>query len=735
MTAKIAFMACAALAALASPAAAQSPGAAPSGNRLEEIIVTATRREERLQTVPIAVTAIDAKALERSSIVDVRQIQFLAPGLNLQAGATDRSAIQASMRGLYVSDAVPTVDPAVGIYLNGVYLARTPALNGSMVDLQRVEVLRGPQGTVFGRNTIGGAINFIPKEPTDQFEGSVSISAGNLSLVKTEGVVNLPVTENISVRLALGYANRDGFGQNLLLRTPLSDDQTRFLRFSTKAEFGQLTNLLVYEYNQLKGGPISVRVIDYTRNVTCPGSSAECFARAAGDTLANYTSLPFYDNKGNIPGHDIDAYSYTISNTLSYDLGWATAKSISAFRYMRRTAAQNDTDGTPYPILDSADGGGDRSQQFSQELQLYGAALDGRLDWIAGLYYFQERGRNGPSPSVLLGGRMSTDGSAKNFHRAAFAQVSWEFIENFRFTAGYRRAVDRRNLISRNRTGPNDACAVPVALFDRPGLCQATLPTRRFKYSPWLLSLSWTPRPDMMIYGKVTRGMRAGGYNLRVPGNSVVDFFGPEAATQYEAGVKADFLDKRLRTNLAVFQTKYDNIQLTQRVTIGGTLANRTQNVGKAKIEGGELEITALPVDGLRLTASASIADSKYTALLPGTTATLNDKLLGAPRQTYAFSANYMLASSFGDTEFDVDYSWRDRVWNSQSRAAAAPPYGLWNGRIAFTPQGNENLRFTLWGRNLAAKKYYMRTLDLGSVILGNPGEPRTYGVTVAYNF
>jgi iron complex outermembrane receptor protein len=735
MTTKIAFMACAAVAALAAPAAAQTTSGATSGNRLEEIIVTATRREERLQTVPIAVTAIDAKALERSNIVDVRQIQFLAPGLNLQAGATDRSAIQASMRGLYVGDAVPTVDPAVGIYLNGVYLARTPGLNASMVDLQRVEVLRGPQGTVFGRNTIGGAINFVPNEPTDRFEGSLSASAGNLHLGKVEGVVNVPVAENVSVRLVGGYSSRGALGHNLLLRSPLSNDKTKFFRGSLKGQFGQFTNLLVYEYNQLKGGPISVRVIDYNRNATCPGSSAECFARAAGDTLANYTSLPFYDNKGSVPGHNIDAHSYTISNTLSYDLGWATAKSISAYRYMRRTAAQNDTDGTPFAILDSADGGGDRSRQFSQELQLYGAAFDGKVDWITGVYYFQERGRNGPSPSVLLGNRMSTDGSAKNFHRAAFAQVSWEFIENWKATAGYRYAQDKRNLVSRNRTGPADACAVPVALFDRPGLCQATLPTRTFTYSPWLLSLSWTPRPDLMIYGKVTRGMRAGGYNLRVPGNSVVDFFGPEAATQYEAGVKADFLDKRLRTNLALFQTKYDNIQLTQRVTIGGTLANRTQNVGKANIEGGELEITALPIDGLRLTASASIADSKYTQLLPGATATLNDHFLGAPRQTYAFSANYLLNTAFGETEFNVDYSWRDIVWNSQARAAAVPAYGLVNGQIAFTPQGNERMRFTLWGRNLTAKKYYMRTLDLGSVILGNPGEPRTYGVTATYNF
>jgi len=735
MTIRIAFTTCAAVAALASPAAAQNAGGRTSANTLEEVIVTATRREERLQTVPIAVTAIDSRTLERGNISDVRQIQFLAPGLNLQSGSTDRSAIQASMRGLYVADAVPTIDPAVGMYMNGVYLARTPGLNASLVDLQRIEVLRGPQGTVFGRNTIGGAINFVPKEPADRFEGSLSGTGGNFGLAKTEGMLNLPVTQNISVRVVGAYSKRSGIGENLLLHTQLSNDQTEFLRFSAKARFGQLTNLLVYEYNELDGGPISSRVIDYTRNPTCPGSSAECFARAAGDTLANYINLPFYDNMGSLPGKNIVSRSQTLSNTLSYDLGWATAKSISAIRRMRRTAAQNDTDGTPFVILDSPTGGGDTARQFSQELQLYGAALDGRLDWIVGLYYFEEHGRAGPSPSYIFGARTSTDGSVKNFHRAAFAQVSYELIRNVKATAGYRVAEDKRNLVSRNLTGPNDACAVPVALFDRPGLCQATLPTRKFTYSPWLLSLAWTPRPDTMIYGKVTRGMRAGGYNLRVPGNTLVDFFGPETATQYEVGLKSDFLNKRLRTNLAIFQTNYDNIQLTQRVAILGASASRTQNVGKARIKGGEIEITAIPIDNLRLMASASLADSKYTELLPGATATLNDHLLGAPRKTYALSANYVLDTGLGGTELNLDYSWRDRVWNSQVLAATVPPYGLWNGSIVVTPKANDRLRITVWGRNLAAKKYYMRTLDLGSAILGNPGEPRTYGVTVASTF
>jgi iron complex outermembrane receptor protein len=756
MNTKTALFACAALAILPATAAAQTAGASDRGaaaSQLSEVIVTATRREESLQSVPISVTAVTGADLKESDVHDIKGLQFMAPSLHFGATTGDPTSLLASMRGMYVTDSTSTVDPAVGVYLNGVYIARSTGLNMALVDIQRVEVLRGPQGTLFGRNTMGGAINIVPAEPTHDLSGSLGAAVGNYEARRVTGVVNVPIGEHLAARVAAEHSENAAWGRNTLLNKPLNDKNLNFVRVSLKGDVGPLTGLIVYDYMKFKsGGQLSKTV--YANPCGGPNSTGPCtlptfVGRPEDAGLARYINSPFYTNQGDHWGPFI-AKVQGVSGTLTLDLGGvATAKSISAYRTtLRRSYTGYDIDGTPYAIIQTT-GSGVRQYQTSHEFQVYGKALDNKLDWIGGLFYFNEKARDGLASGAQLNlfplsrTQSVQDGQALNKSVGAFAQVSYAVMDELKVTAGIRYTKDKRQLITRNRAGfpPTEVCSVAAAVLDVPGICRATLPMKSFKYKPWTLGLDWTPVTDTLVYGKVSRGFRAGGYNLRGTSAVTLDTFGPESAISYEVGVKTSLLDRRLRVNAAVYNVEFDDIQVGRQVLsgIGAATATRTENAAKARIRGGELEVQAVVTDDLKLSVSGSHTDGKYTAALPGAVIALTDKFLGIPKYTLNIAGDYRLDTPIAATDFHLEYDWRSRIYYSQLLVGSTPAFGIVNGSIAFHPTMNDKLTVQVYGRNLLGKKYYDRVLDLTTsaigTVFGVPAAPRMYGVSVDYEF
>lgn len=716
--------------------------AAPSAI-LDEIIVTARRREERAQDVPMSLTVLSQDQLARGRIEDVSALQFAAPNLAVTSHQTNRTAASIAMRGHFETDGAPTVDPAVGLYLDDVYIARATGANLDLFDVERVEILRGPQGTLFGRNTIGGAIQIVPNRPAPDTSALVSGGAGNYALREVAGVLNMAQSGGFSAfRLAASHGERDGFARSASLGRQIADENTDFVRAQLRIAPEDRWDLNVsFDYTRSRAGSQWV-----TLAATLPLAAAIPASQGnPQDSLTNYVD-PFAQL---LPVNRAGSTKSTVrgvSGTLTARLGHATFKSITALRSLDIDAEDSDQDGTPYDISAIIERR-DRQEQFSEELQLYGHALGERMDWIGGLYYFEEDAiftQRFPLlvPPAFDPLEAAPSGAVSNDSIAAYAQASYAITPRMRLTAGIRYNEDRRQLTSRNTRRRFGAliCQLDPALLDEPDACQATLPQRRFSYTPYLFGLDFRPTSAALLYAKVSRGHRAGGYNLRGATTLDLDVFGPEQVTAYEVGAKADLLDHRLRMSLALYRSRFDDIQILQREVLPGDAQPFTvrfvRNGGEARIQGAELEATAV-MGSLTIAGSLGLIDARYTRVSPkAADITLDSNFVMTPRATGSLAADLPIAVSWGAVELHGDYSWRDDVAFSYdpSSMARQRAYGLLNAGIS-TRLADTDLEIRLWGRNLTNTRYFVRVFQGDLLVVAIPGEPRTYGVSLTYRF
>jgi iron complex outermembrane recepter protein len=711
----------------------------PAGEPLEEIIVTARRREEPLLEVPVAVSVFSQPELERRRISELANLQYAAPSLVITTDQTNRATALIAMRGQFEPMSVPTLDPTVGVYLDGVYIARITGANLRLIDMERVEVLRGPQGTLFGRNTIGGAINLVTRAPSSELEGYVAAGAGNYNRRELTGVVNLPMAEGRhALRLVAAHWRHDGFGRSELLDRELNDDHTNFARAQLLLAPATGWELkLAVDYTRFENGGQLWTLLD-----TGPG--ADRVTAASGrpeDDIRNYVdplSLRALANRAGSVDTRVEGASVTLTR---FGPRW-TFQSATAGRRLDSDAEQVDQDGTPYD-LGAVIQRRDEQDQFSQEFQFSGHSPGERLDWMLGVHYFVERALHEQeflffNPLLEDWIVNLPDGSVRNDSIAAYAQLGYALSPRLRITAGLRALEDGRQLTSRNalRVEGVEICRLAESLRDAPDICRATLPTTRFRYTPYHLGLDFAPRPRALVYGKLSRGHRSGGYNFRAATETDLTPFGPERVTAWEAGARAEFLDGRLRVDLALFRSQFDDIQLIQtRFTEADAQINFfVQNGGEARIDGGELEVMARLGD-LRLSGALGVVDARYTRLRPGVVQVTRDsKFLHTPKATAAAMADWAIHTGFGEVNLNVEYSWRDDVpfWYEPSSPARQPAYGLWNAGIQRRPAVS-GICFGLWGRNLADKRYITRALNTGVFINAAPGDPRTWGANFRF--
>jgi iron complex outermembrane receptor protein len=386
----------------------------------------------------------------------------------------------------------------------------------------------------------------------------------------------------------------------------------------------------------------------------------------------------------------------------------------------------------------------EEQEQFSEELQVFGSALDERLEWIGGLYYFEESGTFKQHfqvflPATLTFNEMRTWGEASNHSLAGYAQLTMALTHRFSITAGARYNEDRRQLTSHNafRVATGEACRLSPSLLDQPGVCTATRPERAFDYVPFTVGVEFSPDEAALFYAKVSRGHRAGGYNIRGTNDVNMDTFEPEHVDSYEIGTKADLLGGQLRINAALFRTQFEDIHLLQIEPPPAPPGPRfIRNGGEARIDGGELEVTAL-LGPLRLAAGLGITEPQFTKLDANVDGvTLDSDFLNTPESTVSIAADLPLATAFADLHLHADYAWRDDTpfaYDPDS-PARQEAYGLLNAMLSARFPGS-GLELSLWARNITDQDYITRAFTNDYYVSAIPGAPRTYGVTLAYQF
>ena len=709
-------------------------------NMLQEIVVTARRREERLLDVPISLSVLPDIALERLQIYDVGALQYVVPSLIVTPWPGAPSRVTITMRGQVEPDRFPTVDPAVGVYLDGVYVARMGGANLDFIDMERIEVLRGPQGTLYGRNTIGGAINLIPKRPETTFAAELTGRAGNYDRRDLEAVVNVPLGgDGHAVRVAASHTEHSGYGRNTLLDLDLNDDDTDFLRAQVRLAPADRWDLILS--------------VDYTRTLADVGlvtllaasPTSNEFPVAAGhpdDRLEYYADSTAHRIRAN-RGETGESEIRGASAVLELELPSFTVKALSAYRSLDTDDGAKDLDGTPYDLA-AITGRGEHQTQWNYELQSYGDVFGGRLNWIGGLHYFEEVANffehfHVTLSTTLVTTELRSAGTARNEAAAAYAQLVYMLSPKLRITGGVRYNEDRRQLTSTNARlfDGVESCALVPELRDVPDLCRATLPKREFSYSPWTFGVDVAPMPDALLYAKVSRGHRAGGYNFRAVTGTEADTFEPEQVTTFEIGTRAELFDRRLRLALSLYRSLFEDMQVRTKVSLPNGVVNvaLTQNAAESRIDGGELEVEAL-LGRLTLSAMLGVTHGKYTKIDPDAIdVTLNSPLLYMPETTTSLAANLPIHATFGAIALHADYAWRDdqtfATWETLARQDA---YGLLNAMLAARFDGTD-FELQLWGRNLTDERYIQRAVDLGSLVNAVPGDPRTYGVSLIYRF
>lgn len=748
---------------VAAPAAlAQSESAQDTGAGLEEIVVTARRVEENLQSTPVAVTALSAQVLEQRNMTDIRELAVAVPNLVLQtSGANGGSQVPAVfIRGLGQADVVLTADPAVGIYVDGVYVARNSGNILSLLDLERVEVLRGPQGTLFGKNTIGGAISLVSAKPGPDFDLTAELTAGNYDRRSAKFSVNAPLADNLFLKVAALGEERDGYidltnypGKALgESRTWAARGHLRWLAtsaltvdlatdFSSARDVGPPFRLIETFPNAASAGLYNAALSGNPASCLSPAGQASnpaCYGPVQVPADALTSNIIFYDRNLNKIDPDNDFDTFGTALTISWELPFGTLRSISAYRNLR-SGFNFDGDYSATMLI-----GGyarrQKSDQYSEELQLLGNALSDRLKWLVGGYYFDEETYGEVevlSVFALPAGRypLLTENYGPNdtTNYAAFGQVTYDVAPRLHVTAGGRWTKEKKDAI---------LYSLPQQPQGLPGSLEVD------KWTP-TLSISADVTDAAMVYASFAQGFRSGGFPPRVIGQvSEIPSFGPETSTTYEIGLKAEWFDRRIRTNFALFTNDFEDFQA------GGLAPGITPplptviNAGNARIRGAELEIAAVLTQALRVDVALSHLTNELTSVNPttndsGVPVTRDNKLPYSPDWKASLGLSWQVPLPLpGDLLMRVDGAYTGRMFFSLGNLPEASQQSVTtlDGSFTYTsPAGR--WQFVIGGKNLTDRYYYTTkqtdrvSAGFSAGTFGAVALPRTYFGTVRWRY
>lgn len=777
---------------LAAPAtAADQPAVADSttATLMEEVVVTARRREENIQQTPISISAFSGAALAARGIDRSDELAQIVPNLIYQetpgaGGSASNAAVL--IRGVGQADFIPTVDPGVGLYIDGVYVASTVGALLELTDIDRIEVLRGPQGTLFGRNTIGGAVNITTLKPTfDAFSGSGSFTGGTADRVEAKARLNIPLSSSLAASLSAALLRQGGYIDEVVTNQELGDTHKTVGRLSLRwKQDGQELNFGIDGTRGRENGaafvlrgvnyqsalfnpqnlpllppgsapkpgfyvinpPADVPVDNFSlfnnyiatlvaRQGNCLGLGSPTY-NPAGDQSNPACYGSQYDgeagkvNYGNLRSLNDDdlwgahlTWDWNISDNLRL-------KSITAYRHVH-SAFQRDGDDSPITIYHLFDVLALR--QYSEELQLEGESFANALQWVGGVYYFDEASVN-PNVVDFAPVKALSGGDAATKSVAGFAQGTYNVDSQLALTAGIRYTRDRKTFLPIQEVLDNKGGPFPVGL---PLLPEIEVEKTFSKVTP-LLNAAYRFTPDIMGYATFSQGFKSGGFTQRVfPPLPATPSFGPETATAYELGLKTSAWDNRLRINTALFLTNYDDIQ----VQIFQAIAPITANGGKGRIQGLEFEAQASPGEGWFFEANLGLTDAKYTEIDPDVIGiNLHSKFAFVSRWTGTLAAQkeISLGERAGRINPRIEWNYRSSYFMDaiDTPAIEQPGYGLLNGSVEWVlPDSRYSL--TAGMKNALNKDYLVAASftpgsGMYSVI---PDRGREWYVTVKMDF
>jgi iron complex outermembrane receptor protein len=707
---------------------------AAEGMMLEEVIVTAQKRSESVQDIPLAVTALSAAMLDERGITDIASLATSVPGMHFgESGSNTRITI----RGIGTEQTTVTGDPGVAFHIDGVYQARSSAGQALFYDLARVEVLRGPQGTLYGRNATGGSVNLISNAPDDDLGGDVEVQLGNYNQQRLRGVLNMPlIDETLLMRLSGQYETRDGYYENL---TPGADDLEDVDAVNVRAQFlyratPDFDALLSFNYSKAKGaGEGAAAQGEYP-------APPPFFINSKYAPATPNPSDPWKIRTSGVADRNNERQGATL--TLNWELGAVALKSITAWQD-NDVDSMRDFDFSDVDILNENQI--QQSTQYSQELQLTSTS-DGPLEWVAGLYWLSEETDaeywlndmgEGLStfpffPTIDVGlpdpTYFGNDSTTEADSLGIFGQASYSISDTVKLTAGLRYSEDEKEstIFRKEFTAPGGATIKKEGDWDS---------------VTWKVAADWNVTDESMLYASVSTGFKSGGFLQTVTSEP----YDEEEILAWEIGSKNRFFENRLQANISAYFYEYSDMQLR---TVRGVDSIVT-NAGESEITGLEIELLGRPTEALELGAAFAFTDAEFTDYFDtdpqdGTDDVLDlsgNSLARSPDATVNLSAAYSWDFNAGSLTASVNYYWSDEVYFSaynRDDGDYQDSYHKTDARIIFNSTNDT------WYVALAAKNLEDEDVA-GQITLANPQlggaqsvqwqAPRTYNISVGYYF
>jgi iron complex outermembrane receptor protein len=764
--------------AMAMPAIAQDSVTEDTGG-IGDIVVTAQKRAENVQDVPLAISAVSSEYLEARDISSIDRLGSIAPNVKIERAPSNKTISQIAIRGSVTINPAVTWEPAVGLYLDGVYIAKAQGSIFDVADLERVEVLRGPQGTLYGRNALAGAVNLVTKKPTGEAGGSAEISYGNYDYWKGKAILNLPAMGALSMKVSGQIQKRDGFvkvgpnpfpqaflarpnsvsdlgnlnGKSGMIQLRLkpegnftADYQFDYSRYNQRTDFSQLVSVLP---NSLFTDPAILAAI----------APLGLYANPNRQSTASVDANPLYE-KTRTYGHSL---------TLALDMGASTLKSISSYRNLRWQDAA-DLDGSPLDIANTQ-----RHTSFhaySQELQLTGDAMDNRLNYVVGAFAYKEKAETlGPQRFFGFLNQVGAPGAADlqsdyGSHTKAwalYAQLDYRLTEALKMTLGARYTNEVKDIRRKFAVG-----TPRFTLFDVP---YGGVPDAKFNNFSPTATLSYEASDNINVYARWARGYKSGGFNgetdvagligqpfncTSAPGNAseLCNPYRPEKVDSYELGLKTKLADGKLIFNVAGFWDEHKDIQLSV-FTAQGAAASVVLNAAAARIRGLEFEAVARPIPSLTINGSFAVLDADYKSFIDGGVDVSNNRAFPhTPKATAALGVDWrVMQGDWGKLNLTGDYNHvsgyytfpfalrGNRAVENVASNTRSPGRDIVNvaARISDFNVGGARTELSFWVRNLTKEDRPTNFIDFGAgfggLTLGYFPDPRTYGATFGVKF
>ena len=782
MKALLAATAMVTLAGFASPAfaqAAQQDQSSVDDAGIGAIVVTAQKRQENVQDVPIAISAVSNAFLESRGVDSIDKLGTIAPNVKIERAPSSKTISQIAIRGSVTINPAITWEPAVGLYLDGVYIAKAQGSIFDVADLERVEVLRGPQGTLYGRNALAGAVNLVTKKPSGELGGLAEVTYGSFNEWKFRGVLDLPQVGIFSAKVSGQYRRRDGLVDvvpNPVAGVPAAGvpkisetDTIRNGSFMVQVRADIADNIVAdytYDYTKADQTPPFSQLLAVNRNgqpgdIFDPASPGYAFG-GAFFPLDKYTN----PNRASTASIDGGVYeksrSYGHALTLTVDLGAATLKSITAYRNLEWSDGL-DLDGSPLPVAFTQ-----RITEYdawSEELQLTGQAFNDRLTYVLGAFYFDENAAT-DNPQVYFGGGTDLVSSyaAKTSALALYAQGDYKLTDAVMLTLGARYTHEKKDMsryFKVNADVQNNVFNTVVA-----NIPFSAVPDAKYNdFSP-AATLSYEIVPEINTYVRYAKGFKSGGFNgetnvfvaptadCLIGAPELCSPYKPEKVDSYEVGVKTRLLDNKVILNFAAFRDEHKDIQLSIFTASTGA-ASVVRNAAQARIQGLEFETVIRPIDAITINGSLAFLDAKYKSYIDGGVDVSNNRAFPhAPKTTASAGIDWkVIAGDWGKLNVYGDVNYVSKyftfpyaltspgVSDQVARTTQSKGRTIVNLRatVADIPLGGAKFDISAFVRNLTKERDASNFIDFGpsfgGLLLGYFPEPRTFGVTAGIKF